>query len=106
MRFCRFLAPIKRNLVKLKRLFSTIFYVGQRAGLAIPSQALSIAPVDDREFVLKYLVTGGDVPRPHASSRLLNALIGFTPSVDVEEGVKAFVDWYRAEIMQSGLRAG
>ena len=29
-----------------------------------------------------------------------HALTGFTPSVDVEEGVKAFVEWYRAEIMQ------
>ena len=42
----------------------------------------------------------GDVPRTYASSGLLNALTGFTPSVDVEKGVKAFVDWYRAEIMQ------
>jgi UDP-glucuronate 4-epimerase len=42
----------------------------------------------------------GDVPRTFASSALLNALTGFVPSVDVEKGVKAFVDWYRGEIMQ------
>ncbi|CAN7288281.1 NAD-dependent epimerase [Rhizobium sp. LjRoot254] len=42
----------------------------------------------------------GDVPRTDASSGLLNALTGFTPKVDVEEGVKSFVDWYRAEILQ------
>jgi UDP-glucuronate 4-epimerase len=42
----------------------------------------------------------GDVPRTYASSVLLNALTGFTPKVDVEEGVKAFIDWYRAEILR------
>ena len=75
-------------------------------GVRHPEPSAFDSPVDDREFVLEYLVTGGDVPRTYASSGLLNALTGFTPSDDVEEGVKAFVDWYRAEIMQSGLRAG
>ena len=42
----------------------------------------------------------GDVPRTYASSRLLEALTGFTPKIGVEDGVKAFVDWYRAEIMR------
>ncbi|MEK1929695.1 MAG: NAD-dependent epimerase [Pararhizobium sp.] len=40
----------------------------------------------------------GDVPRTFAAPDLLNALTGFTPSISVEEGVKRFVGWYRAEM--------
>jgi UDP-glucuronate 4-epimerase len=40
----------------------------------------------------------GDVPRTFAAPDLLKALTGFTPSISVEEGVKRFVDWYRAEM--------
>lgn len=39
----------------------------------------------------------GDVPRTFASSDLLKALTGFTPKVDVADGVRAFVDWYRSQ---------
>ncbi|MBW9063237.1 NAD-dependent epimerase [Rhizobium herbae] len=40
----------------------------------------------------------GDVPRTFAAPDLLTALTGFTPSISVEEGVRRFVDWYRAEM--------
>ncbi len=43
----------------------------------------------------------GDVPRTFAAPDLLNALTGFKPSISVEEGVKRFVDWYRAEMVVS-----
>ncbi|TPP10702.1 NAD-dependent epimerase/dehydratase family protein [Rhizobium glycinendophyticum] len=36
----------------------------------------------------------GDVPRTFASPALLQALTGYTPSTRLEEGVKAFVEWY------------
>lgn len=36
----------------------------------------------------------GDVPRTYAAPDLLQALTGYTPSTRLEEGVKAFVDWY------------
>jgi UDP-glucuronate 4-epimerase len=38
----------------------------------------------------------GDVPRTFASPELLNALTGFTPAITVEDGVRKFVEWYRA----------
>lgn len=38
----------------------------------------------------------GDVPQTYASPDLLNALIGYVPSTSVEDGVKAFVSWYRS----------
>lgn len=44
----------------------------------------------------------GDVPRTFAAPNLLNSLTGFTPSISVEEGVRRFVDWYRAEMVAPG----
>jgi UDP-glucuronate 4-epimerase len=37
----------------------------------------------------------GDVPATFASPDLLERLIGYKPSTGIEEGVKAFVEWYR-----------
>jgi UDP-glucuronate 4-epimerase len=39
----------------------------------------------------------GDVAETFADASLLTALTGFTPTTTVEEGVKALIDWYRAE---------
>ncbi|APG83913.1 UDP-glucuronate 5'-epimerase LspL [Sinorhizobium americanum CCGM7] len=36
----------------------------------------------------------GDVPRTYASPDLLEALTGFKPTINVEEGVARFVEWY------------
>ncbi len=36
----------------------------------------------------------GDVPRTYAAPDLLQALTGYTPSTRLEDGVKAFVEWY------------
>lgn len=36
----------------------------------------------------------GDVPRTYAAPDLLQALTGYTPTTRLEDGVKAFVDWY------------
>jgi UDP-glucuronate 4-epimerase len=38
----------------------------------------------------------GDVPATFADVSALTALIGFKPGTDVREGVRRFVDWYRA----------
>ena len=40
----------------------------------------------------------GDVTETYADASLLQALTGFTPTITVDEGVKALVDWYRAEM--------
>lgn len=37
----------------------------------------------------------GDVPATWADGSLLKTLTGYTPQTGVEEGVQAFVDWYR-----------
>ncbi|MBP0575420.1 UDP-glucuronate 5-epimerase, partial [Mycobacterium tuberculosis] len=38
----------------------------------------------------------GDVVETHADAGLLEALTGFVPAIAVEDGVAAFVDWYRS----------
>ena len=37
----------------------------------------------------------GDVTETHADPGLMRALTGFVPAIDIETGVKAFVEWYR-----------
>ena len=37
----------------------------------------------------------GDVPATYADTNLLNDLIGYIPTTNVENGVAAFVDWFR-----------
>ena len=37
----------------------------------------------------------GDVSETYADASLLQALTGFLPTTGVEQGVQAFVDWYR-----------
>src|SRR5690606_19054692 len=38
----------------------------------------------------------GDVPATWADASLLQRLTGYKPQTDFKEGVKQFVDWYRA----------
>lgn len=38
-----------------------------------------------------------DMRETYAEEKLLAALTGFTPNIDVEQGVSAFVDWYRSD---------
>ena len=55
----------------------------------------TIEAATGREAIRRFLpMQKGDVPRTFASPDLLRALTGFTPSIPVEEGVRAFVSWY------------
>ena len=38
----------------------------------------------------------GDVRETYAAPDLLRALTGFVPSTPVTEGVRRFIEWYRA----------
>jgi UDP-glucuronate 4-epimerase len=49
-----------------------------------------------REVVRNYMdMQPGDVPRTFASADLLAALTGFRPNTPVDQGVDAFVSWFR-----------
>ena len=55
----------------------------------------TIEAATGREAIRNYLpMQKGDVPRTFASPDLLRALTGFSPTIPVEEGVRAFVSWY------------
>jgi UDP-glucuronate 4-epimerase len=38
----------------------------------------------------------GDVPQTYADIDSLAEAVGFRPKVSIEEGVRRFVEWYRA----------
>lgn len=42
----------------------------------------------------------GDVEATHADTSALRALTGFSPKVDIEHGIAAFVDWYKGYYAQ------
>ena len=49
-----------------------------------------------REAVRNYMpMQTGDVPATFANAELLKMLTGYSPETSVEEGVTAFVEWYR-----------
>jgi UDP-glucuronate 4-epimerase len=39
----------------------------------------------------------GDVANTRADTTLLRALTGFLPNVGIDEGVRAFVDWFKSD---------
>ena len=39
----------------------------------------------------------GDMSNTRADTTLLRALTGFVPSVGIDEGTRAFVDWFRTD---------
>jgi len=41
----------------------------------------------------------GDVPKTHASIEKARSLLGYNPTVSVAEGVRGFMDWYRANVV-------
>ena len=45
--------------------------------------------------ITKAVLQAGDVPRTWASDELLRALVGALPRTALDEGVGAFVRWYR-----------
>ncbi len=44
----------------------------------------------------------GDVTGTHADAGLLRALTGYVPQTSIDDGVRAFIDWYRGEYAGSG----
>lgn len=46
----------------------------------------------------------GDVPITYADVDELIADTGFTPSTSIEEGIGKFVNWYKQNIKEEGLK--
>ena len=51
----------------------------------------------NREAIKNFMeMQPGDVPATLASTELLYHLTGYRPNTSVEEGIKHFIDWFRA----------
>jgi len=70
-------------------------------GRGAPLPLLEFVEIVERKLgkqaIRNYLdMQKGDAPQTYADCALLERLTGYRPATGVEEGVSAFVDWYRA----------
>lgn len=74
-----------------------IFNIGNAAPVPLMDyiQALeeSLGIKADKQFMD---MQPGDVPETHADTRALEEYVGFRPATPVQDGVRRFVEWYRA----------
>jgi UDP-glucuronate 4-epimerase len=73
-----------------------VYNIGNSAPVELTEyvQAIEKALGRKAEIELKPLQPG-DVPDTYADTTELNNAVGYRPATPVEQGVKAFVDWYR-----------
>lgn len=70
--------------------------IGQGKPTSLMDYIAAIERALGKPAIRNYLpMQQGDVPATEASSALLQRLTGYTPSTSPEQGVAAFVDWYR-----------
>lgn len=73
-----------------------IFNIGNNNPVKLIEYIHAIEKALDKEAILELLpLQPGDVPDTFADSTALENMVGYKPSVSVEEGVQQFVDWYR-----------
>ena len=49
-----------------------------------------------KEAIINYApMQLGDIPMSHAESPQLTAQVDYHPSTTVEDGIRAFIDWYK-----------
>jgi UDP-glucuronate 4-epimerase len=73
-----------------------IFNIGNNNPVKLIEYIHAIEKALGKEAILELLpLQPGDVPDTFADSSALEQMVGYKPSVSVEDGVKQFVDWYR-----------
>lgn len=73
-----------------------IFNIGNNNPVKLSEYIHAIEKALDKEAILELLpLQPGDVPDTFADSTALENMVGYKPSVSVNEGVQQFVDWYR-----------
>jgi len=74
-----------------------LFNIGNHHPVALLDFIHSIETACSREAVKEYYpMQDGDVPVTYADTSRLRAAVGFSPDTPLEQGMQAFVDWYRA----------
>ncbi|WP_434278275.1 NAD-dependent epimerase [Acinetobacter sp. CE-15] len=73
-----------------------IFNIGNNNPVKLIEYIHAIEKALGKEAILELLpLQLGDVPDTFADSSALEQMVGYKPSVSVDDGVKQFVDWYR-----------
>ena len=73
-----------------------IFNIGNNNPVKLIEYIHAIEKALGKEAILELLpLQPGDVPDTFADSNALEQMVGYKPSVSVDDGVKQFVDWYR-----------
>lgn len=73
-----------------------IFNIGNNNPVKLIEYIHAIEKSVGQDAILELLpLQPGDVPDTFADSSALENMVGYKPSVSVDEGVKQFVDWYR-----------
>ena len=71
--------------------------IGNNAPINLMRFIAAIEKATGRETIRTYLpMQPGDVPRTWADTGYLERLVQFRPNTPVEQGVAAFVDWYKS----------
>ncbi len=74
-----------------------VFNIGNSEPVPLMEFIAAMESAIGREAIKEFLpMQDGDVPATFADTSELAALVGFAPRTDVREGVRRFVDWYRA----------
>ncbi|MCT9977341.1 MULTISPECIES: NAD-dependent epimerase [Acinetobacter] len=73
-----------------------IFNIGNNNPVKLIEYIHAIEKALGKEAILELLpLQPGDVPDTFADSSALEQMVGYKPSISVDDGVKQFVDWYR-----------
>ncbi|EWG99093.1 NAD-dependent epimerase [Halomonas sp. BC04] len=74
----------------------SLYNIGYGAPISLMAFIRALETATGREAICEYLpMQPGDVPRTWADTEALLQATGYRPQVQVEEGVKRFVEWYR-----------
>nr|WP_255774967.1 NAD-dependent epimerase [Halomonas alkalisoli] len=75
---------------------NALYNIGYGAPVSLMAFIRALEAATGREAICEYLpMQPGDVPRTWADTEALLQATGYRPQVQVEEGVKRFVEWYR-----------
>jgi UDP-glucuronate 4-epimerase len=53
--------------------------------------------LDTRAVIERQPAQPGDVPQTFADVSKARSLLGYNPQTEIEEGIRRFVDWFRAK---------
>lgn len=94
---------IQGILAALKASYTfEIFNLGNSRTVVLSQLAELIGRIMRKKPRLKYLpIQMGDVPRTWADLNHSSRILGYRPQVDIDEGIKRFVNWYQCQKLAS-----